>query len=198
MDAGWRWIFAIEGIITIVVAAGCYFFLPNSIETASFLSPEEKALGIARLRRDRPVNHTTSADGGFDANTSPHSHEKLEWSEVRRGFLSLQTWLSASGYFAVLSGLYSFGLCVFECAGLSDFAEDPGQVSARHCPRSWLLQHSRAALHSTAVRCGLCPDIRSRLPVRSALVPRTRHSLLPADRDRRLCYGASAHLIRFL
>jgi len=110
IDAGWRWIFIVEGLLTIVVAGLCYIFLPNSVEEASFLSAEERTLALARLRADRPINHTTSADGGKSNEVSPHAHESMDWSEVRRGFLSLQTWLSASGYFAVLCGLYSFGL----------------------------------------------------------------------------------------
>lgn len=38
--------------------------------------------------------------------------QSFMWSEVRRGVMSLQLWLSASAYFAILSGLYSFGLFV--------------------------------------------------------------------------------------
>jgi hypothetical protein len=34
------------------------------------------------------------------------------WSEVRRGIFCVQLWLSASAYFSILSGLYSFGLFV--------------------------------------------------------------------------------------
>lgn len=107
-----RFIFLIEGLITIVVAGICYLFLPNSVEEASFLTAEERALAVARLRADRPINHTTSADGGKEQSASPHAHEGFSWAEVMRGCLSLQTWLSASGYFAVLCGLYSFGLYV--------------------------------------------------------------------------------------
>lgn len=38
--------------------------------------------------------------------------ESFKWSEVRRGILDVQLWLSATAYFAILSGLYSFGLFV--------------------------------------------------------------------------------------
>ena len=34
------------------------------------------------------------------------------WSKVRRGVLEVQVWLTASAYFGILSGLYSFGLFV--------------------------------------------------------------------------------------
>lgn len=36
--------------------------------------------------------------------------EKFRWSEVKRGVLNIQVWLTATAYFAILSGLYSFGL----------------------------------------------------------------------------------------
>ena len=39
-------------------------------------------------------------------------NDGFRWSEVRRGILEPQMWLSASAYFAILSGLYSFGLFV--------------------------------------------------------------------------------------
>jgi hypothetical protein len=38
--------------------------------------------------------------------------ERFKWSEVRRGIFNLQVWLSATAYFSILSGLYSFGLFV--------------------------------------------------------------------------------------
>lgn len=40
------------------------------------------------------------------------SEEKFKWSEVRRGLFNVQVWLSSTAYFAILSGLYSFGLFV--------------------------------------------------------------------------------------
>ena len=38
--------------------------------------------------------------------------ETFKWSEVYRGIFNLQVWLTATAYFAILSGLYSFGLFV--------------------------------------------------------------------------------------
>lgn len=40
--AGWRWIFIIEGLVTVVLAGVCYFFLVDSPELSSrWLKPEE-------------------------------------------------------------------------------------------------------------------------------------------------------------
>lgn len=41
---------------------------------------------------------------------SVEREEKFRWSEVKRGVFNIQVWLTATAYFAILSGLYSFGL----------------------------------------------------------------------------------------
>ncbi|KAL2392097.1 putative transporter C11D3.18C [Exophiala dermatitidis] len=98
VHGSWRWIFIIEGLITCVVAVGAYFVLPNSVETAYFLSPEERKLARARLE----TSHQTSI-----LSTEP---EKFRWSEVRRGILSLQLFFSGTVYFSICCALFSFSL----------------------------------------------------------------------------------------
>lgn len=46
------------------------------------------------------------------ASASIEREEKFRWSEVKRGTLNIQVWLTSTAYFAILSGLYSFGLFV--------------------------------------------------------------------------------------
>lgn len=58
------------------------------------------------------MEKAAGADGGHGESTSPGRTESFHWSEVKRGVFSVQTWLSASGYFSLLCGLYSFGLFV--------------------------------------------------------------------------------------
>ena len=50
--AGWRWIFILEGIFTVVVAVAAYWLVPDWPETARFLKPEEREVLIARLAMD--------------------------------------------------------------------------------------------------------------------------------------------------
>ncbi|KAK4698379.1 hypothetical protein P7C70_g7898, partial [Phenoliferia sp. Uapishka_3] len=50
MYKSWRMIFIIEGIITIGLGIGSFFLLSESPETASWLTPEEKALATARIK----------------------------------------------------------------------------------------------------------------------------------------------------
>jgi len=50
--AGWRWIFILEGIFTVVVAIFSFWILPDWPETAKFLKNEERELLIRRLALD--------------------------------------------------------------------------------------------------------------------------------------------------
>ncbi|KAF7593027.1 hypothetical protein BBP40_012114 [Aspergillus hancockii] len=136
---GWRWILIVEGILvgilphkkdvtylaysdahqTFACGGLSYVGLPNSLETATFLTPEERSFARERILLDSPSASQT---------TSLHETESLRWSEVRRGVLDPQMWLSATAYFAILSGLYSFGLFLPTIIDESGFATDPNAV----------------------------------------------------------------------
>lgn len=49
---GWRWIFIIEGLLTVVVALVSRFFISDWPHEAKFLSAREKELVLHRLRED--------------------------------------------------------------------------------------------------------------------------------------------------
>lgn len=48
----WRWIFIIEGSITVAIALGAVFVLPNYPATTKWLTPQERALAMWRLEVD--------------------------------------------------------------------------------------------------------------------------------------------------
>ncbi|KAB5517377.1 putative MFS transporter [Coniochaeta sp. 2T2.1] len=98
--SSWRWIFVIEGLLTVVASVIAFFLLPNDIESAGFLTQAERDNAILRVRG--PDRGTGSPEN--------ETAEKFSWSEVGRGVFNIQTWLTASAYFGILSGLYSFGL----------------------------------------------------------------------------------------
>lgn len=48
----WRWLFLIEGVITVGVAIAAYFILPNFPRTTRWLKEEEVAMAVWRLEED--------------------------------------------------------------------------------------------------------------------------------------------------
>ncbi|VUC30010.1 unnamed protein product [Clonostachys rosea] len=94
----WRWIFIIEGLITLAAGFIAVFLIPDSVETVRYFSDAEKK--HARLR----IKQSHSVEG---SRTKP---ETFSWSEVRRGMLSLQVWFAGSAYFAICCALFSFSL----------------------------------------------------------------------------------------
>ncbi|KAL5339238.1 major facilitator superfamily domain-containing protein [Aspergillus crustosus] len=106
VHGSWRWIFIIEGIITCTIAFTAYFFLPNSIETAPFLTPSEREFARARLI----ASHQTSTSSSSSLTTSVPEPERFRWSEVRRGILSLQLLFTGTIYFSICCALFSFSL----------------------------------------------------------------------------------------
>lgn len=51
-NEGWRWIFIVGGLITIVGAVACYFFIVDWPEKAKFLNDQERALLLRRILED--------------------------------------------------------------------------------------------------------------------------------------------------
>ena len=49
---GWRWIFIIEGLATVVVAVMAKFIIVDWPETSKFLTPKERQLLLRRLQED--------------------------------------------------------------------------------------------------------------------------------------------------
>lgn len=72
---GWRWIIIIEGILTALVGALAYFVLPETVDRAAFLSPEERHLATQRILRDRPVK--IDASGRLVA-----VNEHFKWKDI--------------------------------------------------------------------------------------------------------------------
>ncbi|EMR69378.1 putative mfs transporter protein [Eutypa lata UCREL1] len=50
--SGWRWLFLIQGVVTVGVAAASFFFLPDTPLTTRWLTEEERQLAHDRIARD--------------------------------------------------------------------------------------------------------------------------------------------------
>ncbi|KAI8951976.1 MFS transporter-like protein [Xylaria longipes] len=96
----WPWIFFIEGTVTTLFGILCFFVMPHTPADAKFLTEEERAVALLRMRMDS--HGATNED---DVN-----HEKFDWHWVRMAFSAPQLWLSSFIWFFLLIPLYSFSL----------------------------------------------------------------------------------------
>lgn len=53
--SSWRWLFILEGAVTITAAVAAMFILPDYPATTKWLSDQEKAVAIYRLEKDTGV-----------------------------------------------------------------------------------------------------------------------------------------------
>ncbi|KAH7325632.1 major facilitator superfamily transporter [Stachybotrys elegans] len=91
--AGWQWLFILEGIPAILVGVMVWFWLPDYPQTASWLTPEERAFAVARLGPYAP------------SMKDKHWDSKVAKETVMEPFF----WLFAIQYFLMTNSLNAFG-----------------------------------------------------------------------------------------
>jgi MFS family permease len=79
---GWRWIFILEGLLTVVVGACAYFFVTNYPATAPWLKPAEKSFVQKRLSAD--------SDSGEE--------EVFTWGNVKAAMADPKVYLYCFGF----------------------------------------------------------------------------------------------------
>jgi hypothetical protein len=87
---GWRWIFLLEGILSVVVGVSCFFLLPDSPGTASWLKPDESR--FLELMHISSRGAKTTHDGEKDKK----HHWKTLWQVLSDKQLYLQALVFAS------------------------------------------------------------------------------------------------------
>jgi len=98
--AGWRWIFILEGLLTVAVAIMAFFLLHDFPETAKFLTPEEKAWVLHRLK------YQGSKASGREVAES----EGFKWRYVRKALTDWKIYLSILMYWGIVCPLYGISL----------------------------------------------------------------------------------------
>jgi MFS family permease len=98
--AGWRWIFIIEGLLTVVVAFAAFFLLHDFPDTATFLTSEERAWAVHRLKYQG-----CSRSGRMVA-----EDEKFQWKYVVQAVTDWQLYLGILMYWGIVCPLYGISL----------------------------------------------------------------------------------------
>ncbi|KAM5352956.1 hypothetical protein ACJ41O_005678 [Fusarium nematophilum] len=91
--SAWRWLFIIEGAISLLVGAACWLSLPTSPETAWFLKPEEKSTMLVIKERNHPFKET----------------EKFSWKQVVMALTDPLVYLASTALFCSSIALFGFG-----------------------------------------------------------------------------------------
>jgi len=100
---GWRWIFILEGIATVLVAFSSYYLLHDFPETASFLTEEERAFVVFRLKYQGQAASREISGESTGSVEQPMVAEADEfcWRYVRQAFTDWQIWVNIFVYWGV-------------------------------------------------------------------------------------------------
>ncbi|KAK7926881.1 hypothetical protein PG985_003879 [Apiospora marii] len=93
-ENGWRWIFILEGILTVLVAFAAYWFIHNYPKTAKFLTEDERRYIHQRLAADSDATND----------------EKFTWSAVTDALKDGNCWLYGLGFHTMSLPLYTLSL----------------------------------------------------------------------------------------
>jgi len=95
--AGWQWIFLLEGLIPVALSLFIWKILPDSPETAKFLTQAERDLLVARLADDSGSGQgrTTNAD-------------KIGKEQIMAGLSDWKIWAATVVFWGNTVGVYGF------------------------------------------------------------------------------------------
>jgi len=114
--AGWQWLFLLQGLPTVLLGVGVFFYLSDGLKQASFLSPDEKAAMQQALDLDEKTRST--------GNQAVHSFGQV----LRNGHV----WMLGLVYFSIQMGVYAINFwlpSIIKALGFAD-ATTVGWLSA--------------------------------------------------------------------
>jgi sugar phosphate permease len=92
---GWAWIFILEGLATVIVGIISYWMVHDFPDSATFLTPDDRARVIRRLKADKQ---------------SSAEHEEFKMSYFWASVSDWKTWCFAVIYMGCDGALYAFSL----------------------------------------------------------------------------------------
>lgn len=101
---GWRWIFILEGIVTVLVAIFAFWALYDFPETASFLTEEERAFVVFRLK----YQGQQKAAGQSQSRVA--QADEFKWEYVWAAFKDWQIWVNIFVYWGVSQDMSGHGM----------------------------------------------------------------------------------------
>ncbi|KAI0007665.1 major facilitator superfamily domain-containing protein [Xylariaceae sp. FL0662B] len=93
-STGWRWIFILEGIATVLVAIAAFGFIHNYPDTSRFLKDDERKFIQERLAADSDATHD----------------ENFTWAAVGTALKDPNCWLYGLGFHTMSLPLYTLSL----------------------------------------------------------------------------------------
>ncbi|KAK7738294.1 hypothetical protein SLS63_002629 [Diaporthe eres] len=97
---GWRWIFILEGIATVIAAFAAFFLLHDFPETAKFLTEEERAFVVFRLKYQ---GQSAKLDGANGRAAQVAEADEFQWKYVREAFMDWQIWVNIFVYWGLMT-----------------------------------------------------------------------------------------------
>ncbi|RFU28082.1 hypothetical protein B7463_g8247, partial [Scytalidium lignicola] len=91
--SGWRWIFILEGLLTIIVALVSIFFICDTPADAKWLTEEERRFIILRLQ--------------FDGHERGYTEPEFKMKYLVQAFTDMKVYLGCIMFFTISTGTYS-------------------------------------------------------------------------------------------
>ncbi|KAK3720122.1 hypothetical protein LTR37_003945 [Vermiconidia calcicola] len=122
--AGWRWIFIIEGIVTVVIGVAAFFLITDSPDKAKWLTADQRAWATHRVQtRGEEWNGQKAEEIDSDG---------FKWKYVGRAFTDWQIWLGILVDWASTCTIY--GMSAFLPSIVANLGYDGNQANLLTIP----------------------------------------------------------------